>query len=86
MSKNSILTFHHSTVGRLEEAKDVIAALDDVSRDHPGIQASIEEIQGTLTIESNWSFSMLYKNGPNRNAHRALLGMSVSLSLTLSSI
>jgi hypothetical protein len=56
----------------------VIAALEDVEPDHPGVQSSIEEIQGTLTAESNWTFSMLYKNGPNRNAHRALLGMSVT--------
>lgn len=60
---------------RIEESKDVFAALDDVERDSPAIQVQIDEVLTSLNLEgpSSTSLSRLFTYGKGKNFHRVCL-------------
>lgn len=59
--------------GRIEDAREVLAALDDVSLDDPGVARDIKEIQESLEIMGKGKFRDIFRNGPGRFANRAFI-------------
>ncbi|CAJ2509773.1 Uu.00g056730.m01.CDS01 [Anthostomella pinea] len=60
--------------GRHDEAKEVLAALSDISEDDKLITNELAAIQDTVIEMSKGSFRDLFTMGKDRNFHRALLG------------
>ncbi|KAJ7451122.1 putative MFS sugar transporter [Mycena latifolia] len=60
-------------VGRIEEARHVLAALDDVSEDSPVIAAEVRAIEISLHETGKGSFRDIFRNGPSRFANRAFI-------------
>ncbi|CAK5265471.1 unnamed protein product [Mycena citricolor] len=73
-------------VGRIEEAKWVIAALDDVPVDSPSVIAEIREIELSLEENGKGSFSDVFRNGPNRFANRAFIAAAAQCFQQMSGI
>jgi len=59
--------------GRIEEARHVLAALDDVSLDSPLIAEELREIELSLEETGKGSFRDIFRNGPSRFANRAFI-------------
>ena len=59
--------------GRIEEARRVLAALDDVSLDDPAIAQEIQEIELSLEETGKGKFRDIFRNGPGRFANRAFI-------------
>ncbi|KAJ7171734.1 putative MFS sugar transporter [Mycena crocata] len=59
--------------GRIEEARHVLAALDDVPLDSPEITQEIEEIEISLKETGKGSFRDIFRNGEGRFANRAFI-------------
>ncbi|KAJ7795694.1 putative MFS sugar transporter [Mycena olivaceomarginata] len=60
-------------VGRIEEARHVLAALDDVSIDSPVIAQELREIEISLEETGKGTFRDIFRNGPARFANRAFI-------------
>lgn len=60
--------------GRDEEARRVIASLDETSIDDPEVDSKLKEIKISLDISSGHGVGDLFKQGKEKNFHRALLG------------
>ncbi|KAJ7037429.1 putative MFS sugar transporter [Mycena alexandri] len=60
-------------VGRVEEARHVLAALDDVDINSPVIAQEIREIELSLEEMGKGSFGDIFRNGPGRFANRAFI-------------
>ncbi|KAK7064797.1 MFS sugar transporter [Favolaschia claudopus] len=60
-------------VGRIEEAKLVLAALDDAEDDSPVIAEQVREIELSLEETGKGSFRDIFRNGPGRFANRAFI-------------
>ncbi|KAF7340189.1 MFS sugar transporter [Mycena venus] len=59
--------------GRIEDARRVLAALDDVPLNSPEISQEIEEIEISLKETGKGSFRDIFRNGPGRFANRAFI-------------
>ncbi|KAJ5689466.1 hypothetical protein N7462_003858 [Penicillium macrosclerotiorum] len=71
-------------VGRISEAREIMAALEDTSVTDGKIEASVEEVQASLDLaEGKKSLRQLLHMGPQRTFHRALLGITVMTLLQL---
>jgi sugar porter (SP) family MFS transporter len=59
--------------GRVDEAREVLAALDDVNLDSAVIERDIQEIQLSLETTGKGRFIDIFRNGEERLFHRAAL-------------
>ncbi|KAJ6569528.1 putative MFS sugar transporter [Mycena capillaripes] len=59
--------------GRIEEARHVLAALDDIPPNSPEITREVEEIKLSLQETGKGSFRDIFGNGPGRFANRAFI-------------
>lgn len=59
--------------GRVEDARQVMAALNGIQPEDPQIQADIDEINQSLTIAGNARFVDIFKMGELRLFNRAAL-------------
>ncbi|KAJ6123084.1 sugar transporter [Penicillium capsulatum] len=62
---------------REAEAREILAALNDVSTDCPKVQAEIEEVQQSLRLAGQVSIGQMFHMGPQRMSHRAMLAIAV---------
>ncbi|KAJ7139454.1 putative MFS sugar transporter [Mycena epipterygia] len=59
--------------GRIDEARQVLSALDDVPLDSPEITQEVEEIEISLKETGKGKFRDIFRNGPARFANRAFI-------------
>ena len=60
--------------GRDDEARQVMACLDELALDDPEIEVKVKEIKESLEISSGKGVMDLFKQGREKNFHRATLG------------
>ncbi|ANB15907.1 glucose-inactivated glycerol proton symporter STL1 [Sugiyamaella lignohabitans] len=60
-------------VGRVQDAREVLAVLEDISPDDMSITISIESYQASLEETGKGSFLGLFKNGRERIFHRTMI-------------
>ncbi|CDS82086.1 probable sugar transporter [Sporisorium scitamineum] len=72
--------------GREEEARCVVAALDDVPVDDPIVGKKLREIEASLVAARTTRISDLFTNGPERNFHRTVLGFISQMFQQISGI
>ncbi|PWN31539.1 putative sugar transporter [Meira miltonrushii] len=72
--------------GRTDEAREVIGCLDETSVDDPETIAKVKEIQESLAVAQSKGLSDVFKNGKEKNLHRALLGIVSQAAQQLSGI
>jgi MFS family permease len=65
--------------GRIDEAREVLAALDDVTADSEQINKDIVEIQESLAATGNGKFLDIFTNGKERLFHRTCLAAAGQL-------
>ena len=65
--------------GRVGEARQVLAALNDVAPDSDEINISIQDIEASLAITGQGHFKDLFSNGPERLFHRTCLAAAGQL-------
>ncbi|PWZ00594.1 putative sugar transporter [Testicularia cyperi] len=71
---------------REDDARHVVAALDNVPVDDPIVEQKIREIRASLAVAKKATFSDIFTNGPERNFHRALLGFLSQMFQQISGI
>nr|GAT45591.1 MFS sugar transporter [Mycena chlorophos] len=71
---------------RIDEAKHVLAALDDVSIDDPHIADEIRAIEISLEETGQGSFRDIFSNGPSRFANRAFIAAATQCFQQMSGI
>lgn len=69
--------------GRLSEASEVLAALEDTSVDDKSVEAKIKDVQESLDLSGKSSLGQIFHMGPQRNFHRAMLAAVVMLFVQL---
>ncbi|KAJ7226126.1 putative MFS sugar transporter [Mycena pura] len=72
--------------GRIDEAKHVLAALDDVTIDSPIIAEEIRAIEISLEETGKGSFRDIFRNGPSRFANRAFIAAATQCFQQMSGI
>ncbi|KAJ7051231.1 general substrate transporter [Mycena amicta] len=72
--------------GRIDEAKHVLAALDDISIDDPDIAREIRAIEISLEETGKGSFRDIFSNGPSRFANRAFIAAATQCFQQMSGI
>ncbi|EKV04882.1 Sugar transporter, putative [Penicillium digitatum] len=70
--------------GRLSEACEVLAALDDTCVDDQAVEAKIKDVQKSLDLCEEKSPGQIFHMGPQRTFHRAMIAALVMLFLQLS--
>ncbi|KAJ5141066.1 hypothetical protein N7526_002061 [Penicillium atrosanguineum] len=65
--------------GQLQEARDVLAALLELEPDSETITNSIHEVETTLAVCGNTSWTSMFSNGEQRLFHRAYLAATGQL-------
>ncbi|QSZ29208.1 hypothetical protein DSL72_003719 [Monilinia vaccinii-corymbosi] len=72
--------------GRIEEAREVIAALDDMPIDSAQVQAEVAEIEEGHVVTGKGSFREVFRMGDERLFHRACLAICGQMFQQLSGI
>lgn len=72
--------------GRTAEAREILAALDDVGIDDERIEAEIRDVQSSLKLAGEASLKHIFHMGPQRVFHRAVLGAAVMMFLQLTGV
>ncbi|KAJ1027415.1 hypothetical protein NDA18_003421 [Ustilago nuda] len=72
--------------GRVDDARNVVAALDNVPLDDPFVAKKLREIEASLVAAKTTSISDLFTNGPERNLHRTVLGFVSQMFQQISGI
>lgn len=72
--------------GREEEARCVVAALDNVPIDDPMVGKKLREIEASLVAAKTTRISDIFTNGPERNFHRTVLGFISQMFQQISGI
>lgn len=72
--------------GREDEARQVMASLDEVDIDDPEIDVKVNEIKNSLQTAGQVKLSSLFKQGPEKNFHRATLGFISQMFQQISGI
>ncbi|SPO23150.1 probable sugar transporter [Ustilago trichophora] len=72
--------------GREEDARQVLAALDNVPADDPLVGKKLREISASLVAAKTTKISDLFTNGPERNFHRTVLGFISQMFQQISGI
>ena len=65
--------------GRVNEAREVLAALNDVGLDSGEVNLIVQDIEATLNITGQGRFRDLFHNGPERVFHRTCLAAAGQL-------
>lgn len=65
--------------GGIAQAREVLAALSDISTDSEQVNADIAEIEAGLVISGQGSFREIFRMGEERLFHRACLPASVQM-------
>jgi MFS family permease len=70
--------------GRIPEAREVLASLNDTTTEHEKIEKEVEDVMSSLAIAGKGSFAQVFQMGHQRIFHRASLaaGGLVLLQLT----
>lgn len=71
---------------RNEEARSVLASLDEVALDDPVIELKIQEIQESLELAQSVGLKDLFRQGPEKNFHRMTLGFVIQMFQQISGI
>ncbi|KAJ5176697.1 uncharacterized protein N7482_002574 [Penicillium canariense] len=70
--------------GRISEAQETLAALEDTTIDDGKIETRIEEMQASLVLAGDQkSLAQLFHMGPQRTSHRAFLAIAAMTFLQL---
>ncbi|CAI7631571.1 unnamed protein product [Penicillium glandicola] len=69
--------------GRLSEASEVLAALEDTSVGDEAVEAKIKDVQTSLDLFGEKSFGQLFHMGPQRTFHRASIAALAMLFMQL---
>ncbi|EPS34664.1 hypothetical protein PDE_09628 [Penicillium oxalicum 114-2] len=70
--------------GRIAEARDTLAALEDLALDDRELETRIEDMQASLRRSGNQNtLRQLFSMGPQRTSHRAFLAMTAMTFLQL---
>ncbi|KAJ1029672.1 hypothetical protein NDA13_002915 [Ustilago tritici] len=72
--------------GRVHDARNVVAALDNVPVDDPFVGKKLREIEASLVAAKTTRISDLFTNGPERNLHRTVLGFVSQMFQQISGI
>lgn len=72
--------------GREDDARQVIAALDNVPVDDPFVDKKLREISASLIAAKTTRIRDLFTNGPERNFHRTVLGFISQMFQQISGI
>lgn len=72
--------------GRTAEAREILAALDDVGIDDERIEAEIRDVQSSLELAGEASLKQIVQMGPQRIFHRAMLAAGVMMFLQLTGV
>ncbi|KAH9814335.1 general substrate transporter [Melampsora americana] len=72
--------------GRIQEAEKVFAALNGTSSDSAIVQREVKEIEHSLALSGQSGLKDLFKMGPSRNLHRAILGFVIQCFQQISGI
>ncbi|KAF8213796.1 putative MFS sugar transporter [Mycena galopus ATCC 62051] len=72
--------------GRIEEARHVLAALDDVDINSPLIAQELREIEISLEETGKGTFRDIFRNGPGRFANRAFIAAACQCFQQMSGI
>lgn len=72
--------------GRVDDARQVVAALDNVPVDDPIVGKKLREIEASLVAAKTTRISDLFTNGPERNFHRTVLGFISQMFQQISGI
>ncbi len=73
-------------VGRVDEAKQVLAALEDVEPTTPGIEQELREIQGSLGLAGTAKFTDIWHPSPLRLLHRTCLAAVVQMFMQMTGV
>ncbi|OQD87738.1 hypothetical protein PENANT_c005G00943 [Penicillium antarcticum] len=69
--------------GRISEASEVLAALEDTCVDDLSVETKIKDVQMSLELSGKPSIGQFFHMGPQRTFHRAILAGMVMLFLQL---
>lgn len=69
--------------GRLSEASEVLAALEDTSLNDQVVKAKIKDVQTSLDLFEEKSLGQIFHMGPQRTFHRAMIAALAMLFLQL---
>ncbi|CAI7666046.1 unnamed protein product [Penicillium discolor] len=69
--------------GRLSEASEVLAALEDTSVNDQVVEAKVKDVQISLDLFEEKSLGQIFHMGPQRNFHRAMIAALAMLFLQL---
>ncbi|PWN45582.1 general substrate transporter [Ceraceosorus guamensis] len=72
--------------GREEEARSVMASLEELPLDDPEIDLKVQEIKESIEEASGAGVKDLFKQGPERNFHRTVLGFIIQMFQQISGI
>ncbi|SNX83234.1 probable sugar transporter [Melanopsichium pennsylvanicum] len=72
--------------GREEDARQVVAALDNIPVDDPMVGKKLREIAASLEAAKTTKISDIFTNGPERNFHRTVLGFISQMFQQISGI
>lgn len=59
--------------GKIDEARSVLCALNDLPEDDPYIKLELEAIKETVSVMSSGSFRDLFSRNKDRHLHRTVL-------------
>lgn len=59
--------------GKVDEARDVLCALNDLPHDDPYIKLELEAIKETVAVMSTGGFRDLFTRNKDRHLHRTVL-------------
>lgn len=72
--------------GNETEARNVMAALDEMAVDDPEIDVKIKEIRDAIEMSKDVGVADLFRQGPERNFHRTVLGFVIQMFQQISGI
>lgn len=73
-------------MNRIEEAKEIFAAIYEVPEDSPTVTANVRDIQLSLELAQNVSLGALVKMGPQRTFHRVILAAMIQMFLQMTGV
>lgn len=72
--------------GRIVEAREILAALEDVDANDLKVEAKILEVESSLKLAGDASFKQVFHMGSQRIFHRAMLAAAVMMCLQLTGV
>ena len=70
-------------MSRIEEAKEVFAAIYEVSIDSETVNRNIRDIQMSLELSQKVDLGAMFKMGPRRTFHRVVLAAAIQMFLQM---